>query len=50
MRAKNTPLNALIRANIRTSVRLYVVAGMEDFFRLAGLDKWSAVSDKWPVG
>ncbi len=25
------------------------VAGMEDFFRLVGLDEWSALSEKWPV-
>jgi 2-methylisocitrate lyase-like PEP mutase family enzyme len=26
------------------------IATMEDFFRLVGLDEWSAVSDQWPPG
>jgi 2-methylisocitrate lyase-like PEP mutase family enzyme len=44
--------NAAIEAlrGLGGSAALQPAARMEDFFRLVGLDEWSAISEKWPVG
>lgn len=44
--------NAAIEAlrGLGGSAAAQPAARMEDFFRLVGLDEWSAISEKWPVG
>jgi 2-methylisocitrate lyase-like PEP mutase family enzyme len=44
--------NAAIEAlrGLGGSAAAQPAARMEDFFRLVGLDEWSSISEKWPVG
>ncbi len=47
--AANAAIEAL-RGLGGSAAALPPAARMEDFFRLVGLDEWSAISEKWPIG